>query len=130
MQLELKKNGVDFQDLIDVFKNSMCNNSKFECPNKGCKVKSALHDQWKKSLILQIIMWLNMPPRDRAESARQIIHEKSLSENTENFHNSFVNNATIPCILKLVRAILKELRSLSIGVWEFVNLVNVFSVWM
>ena len=120
--MELKKHDIGFKDFIQVCSRSMLNNTRMECVNRGSDLH-ALHEQWKQMISLHTFMWLNIPPKDRAESAFQIVCDKSHCENADTIHISDSNNVTIPCILKLVRAILKELGNASISLWKFAEMV-------
>ena len=126
--MELKKQDIDFKDIIELCSRAMLKNIKMESVNKGSDLHD-LHEQWKKMISLHTFMWLNIPPKDRAESAFQILCDKSPCENADTIHISRSNTVTIPCILKLVRAILKELENASISLWEFAEMViyaNIF----
>ena len=123
MKMELKKHDVGFKDITDVCSRSMINNTKMEYVKKGSDIY-ALQEQWKQKLSFHMFMWLNIAPRDRAESAFQIVCDKSHCENTDAIHSSSSYNGIIPGILKLVQAILKELENASIGLWEFAEMVS------
>ena len=99
-----------------------------ECVNKGSDLH-ALHEEWKKMINLNTFMWLKIPPKDRAESAFQIVCDKSPCENADTIHISGSKNVTIPCILKLVPAILKELENASISLWEFAEMVIYYNIY-
>ena len=121
--MELKKHDIGFKAIVEICNRSTLNNTKIEYVNRGSDLH-ALHEQWKHTLSIYMFMWLNLPPKDRAESAFQIVCDKSRCENADDIHSSGNNNVIIPCILKLVRAILKELRNASIGLWEFAEMVS------
>ena len=75
-------------------------------------------------LLRQLFLWLNLPARDRTESASQVAFDNDKNKSGHIEDISSTASFTIPCVQKLVRAILKELRTYSIGFWEFVGKVR------
>ena len=69
--------------------------------------------------------WLNLPPRDREESAYQIAYDQNniietkFQDPVPKANSSFA----IPCIQKMTKAVKKELVNCSIGPWEFTQKV-------
>ena len=89
----------------------------------GCNIENTPEKNYKHTLVRQLFIWLNLPAKDRTESACQIAYEKSDIKNMQDAYIPSSTYFTIPCIQKLVRALRKELNYCSIGPWEFVGKV-------
>lgn len=88
-----------------------------------CHIKNTPKIHHKNKLVRQLFIWLNLPAKDRAESACQIAYDKGDSNNGQDTFILSSASVTIPCVQKLVRALRKELNYCSIGLWEFVRKV-------
>ena len=88
----------------------------------GCSAIHTPEMQYKNKLVRQLFIWLNLPAKDRAESACQIAYDKGDSKSRADVFLSSTSG-TIPSVPKLIRALRKELNYYSIDYWQFVGKV-------
>ena len=124
MKTELNKHQIDIKDIYDICRLFLAKHTQSNSLKGRFKMDDTITLKLKKNILGQLFVWLNLPPKDRSESAYQLSYDKGQLQVGPDGVFGIDKNATIPCIQKLVPAVLKELHNCSISVWEFVGKVG------